>query len=62
MVSLGFLNHNSPTQEAAQALPVDLESPTADKIEKNIVLFHDQSTSQACDFEQTQWGTKMTMF
>ena len=36
MVGLGFLNpSNSPIQEAAQALPVDLESPTTDKIEKN---------------------------
>ena len=59
MVGLGFLNpSNSPTQEAAQALPVDLEIPTADKIEKTTVLFHDESTFQACDFERTQWGKK----
>jgi len=40
-----------PTLEAAQGLPVDLESPTADKIEKSIVLFH---IFQACE----QCGTK----
>jgi len=55
MVGLGFLNpSNSPTQEAAQTLPVDLGTPTADKIEKTIVLFHDESTFQVCDFERPQ--------
>ena len=59
MVSLGFLNNeNAPTPEASQALPSDLRTPSSDQISKTIILFHDESTFQACDYERTQWGKK----
>ena len=59
MVSIGFLNNeNVPTPEAVKSLPIDLETPSSDQINKTVVLFHDESTFQACDYERTQWGTK----
>ena len=59
MVALRFLNRdNAPTPEARLALPEDLETPRADVLSKTIVLFHDESTFQANDYEQTQWRTK----
>ena len=54
MVGLGFLNR--PTPEAKLALPEDLETPRAAVLEKTIVLFHDESTFQANDFERTHEG------
>ena len=51
---LGFLNKdNTPTPEAA-SLPPDLETPPKYQIEKTIVLFHDESTSQACNYKCIQ--------
>ena len=38
--------------EVAEALPQDLETPSA----VVIVLFHDETTFQACDYDCTQWG------
>ena len=59
MVALGYLNkENAPTPEAKQALPPDLECPPDSVVEKTVVLFHDESTFQANDYERTQWGTK----
>ena len=59
MIALGFLNKdNAPTPEAAASLPTDLESPSADKISKTVVIFHDESTFQANDDQRTFWGTK----
>ena len=59
MVALGVLNErNAPTEEAKNALPNDLESPSIEQIEKTIVLFHDESTFQSNDHEKKQWGTK----
>ena len=59
MIALGFLNRdNAPTHEAKLALPEDLETPRADVLSKTIVLFHNESTFQANDYERTQWGTK----
>ena len=59
MVALGFLNReNAPTPEAKLALPEDLDTPPAEVLAKTIVLFHDESTFQANDYERTQWGTK----
>ena len=49
---------NAPTPEAAACLPADLETPPANQIEKTIVIFHDESTFQSCDYERTQWGSK----
>ena len=59
MIALGFLNRdNAPTPEAKLALPEDLETLRADVLSKTIVLFHNESTFQANDYERTQWGTK----
>ena len=59
MIALGFLNRdNAPTPEAKLALPEDLETPPAAVLSNTIVLFHDESTFQANDYERTQWGTK----
>ena len=56
MVALGFLNReNAPTPEAKLALPEDLDPPQPEVIAKTIVLFHDESTFQANDYERTQW-------
>jgi hypothetical protein len=52
MCAIGFLNKsNAPTTEAAAYLPVDLEPLSQERIEKNIVIFHDESTFQANDDE-----------
>ena len=57
MIGLGFLTReNAPTPEAKLALPEDLETPRSDVLAKTIVLFHDESTFQANDYERTQWG------
>ena len=45
-----------PTPEAKLALPEDLETPRAAVLEKTIVLFHDESTFRANDFERTHEG------
>ena len=59
MIGQGFLTReNAPTPEAKLALPEDLETPRSDVLAKTIVLFHDESTFQANDYERTQWGTK----
>jgi len=59
MVATGFLNKtNAPTAEAATALPTDLESPSDEQIEKNIVIFHDESTFQVNDDESWMWGIR----
>lgn len=36
----------------------DLKTPLAEVFAKTIVLFHDESTFQANNYERTQWGTK----
>ena len=59
MIGLGFLNRdNAQTPEAKLALPEDLETLRSRVLAKTIVLFHDESTFQANDYECTQWGTK----
>ena len=59
MIALGFLNRdNAPTPEPKLSLPEDLETPRADVLSKTVVLFHDESTFQANNYERTQWGTK----
>ena len=55
MIGLGFLNReNAPTPETKQALPEDLKTPRTYVIAKTVVLFHDESTSQANDYERIQ--------
>ena len=50
-----FLNEQiAPISDAKQALPSDLESPPADTAAKTIILFHDETTFQANDYECTQ--------
>ena len=47
MDALGFLNRdNAPTDEACEALPVDLETAPPGVLEKTVVLFHDEFTFQ----------------
>ena len=61
MVGLVFLNpENAPTEEAKNALPVDLHSPPREIIDKTVVLFHDESTFQANDDQSTLWAEKGT--
>ena len=61
MVSLGFLNpDNAPTDEAKNALPSDLSPPSAEVIEKTVVLFHDETTFQANEDQPTLWAEKGT--
>ena len=60
MVTLWFLNNdNAPMSEAAQALPQDLETPSVAVLNKTVVLFHDETTFQACD---TVGNQKVTTF
>ena len=59
MVVLGFLNRdNAPTDEARNALPIDLECPSQEVMNKTVILFHDESTFQCNDDQPTFWGTK----
>lgn len=61
MVGLGFLNlDNAPTDEAKNALPSDLESPSSEVIDKTVIIFHDESTFQANDDQPTLWAEKGT--
>ncbi len=61
MAALGFLNQsNAPTEEAKAALPMDLESPSSDTIDKTVIFFHDESTFQSNDDQSTFWGEKGT--
>ena len=54
MIGLGFLNRdNAPAPETKLALPEDLKTLRAD-VAKTVVLFHDESTSQANDYEHIQ--------
>ena len=40
-----------------EAFPSDLESPCPERREKNVFIFHDESTFNANDDEPLQWGT-----
>lgn len=49
MVGLGFLQpDNAPTEESKSALPDNLETPSAERIEKT-VLFHDETIFHASE-------------
>ncbi len=60
MVKVGFLNLlNAPTDEARNAIPQDIEPPIAEKREKTVFIFHDESTFNANDDDQSlKWGVK----
>ena len=61
VVALGFLNkENAPTEEAKEALLVDLHAPPQEVIEKTIILFHDETTFQANEDQPTPWAEKST--
>lgn len=47
----------APTDDAKNAFPSDLESPSPDRRAKNIFIFHDESTFNANEDEYLQWGT-----
>lgn len=45
-----------PTLAAGQSLPAEIETPSDNQIERNIIFFYDKSTFQANDDQPTQWG------
>ena len=56
MVANGFPNRNNiPIPSIESAFSSDLESPP-DKIIQKLIIFHDESTSQANDEENWMWG------
>lgn len=58
MVANGFVNtDNSPTPEAAQCLPSDLECPTGEELTNRIFVFHDESIFSANEAQKTTWGS-----
>jgi len=59
MIKLGFLNIlNAPTDESRKAIPTDIEPPTAEKREKTVFIFHDESIFHANDDQVLKWGLK----
>ena len=57
MIASGFLTKESaPSEEVKEAFPDDIESPPLARREKNIFIFHDESTFNANDDESLQWG------
>lgn len=61
MVKLGFLHFtNAPTEQAARALPEDVEPPILERRDKTVVFFHDETTFQSNEDQTLQWGTKGT--
>lgn len=58
LVAGGFLTKDgAPNDEAKNAFPDDIESPSAERRQKNIFIFHDETTFNANDDESLQWGT-----
>ena len=48
MVAMGFINEeNAPTPEVKPSLPMNLECPPPEMLEKTIVIFHDESIFSA---------------
>ena len=59
MVANGFLTKkNTPTPEADAALLADLVNPSKEQIEKNIIIFNDESTFQSNDDKTWMLGTQ----
>ena len=57
MISSGFLTKDSaPSEETKEAFPDDIETQPLARREKNIFIFHDESTFNANDDESLQWG------
>ena len=58
LIAGGFLTPElAPSTEAKEAFPDDLDPPTLPRREKNIFIFHDETTFNANDDESLQWGT-----
>ena len=61
MVKIGFLHFtNAPTEQARQALPEDVDPAIQERRGKNVVFFHDETTSQPNEDQTSQWGVKGT--
>ena len=59
MAKLGFLHFtNAPTEDAAKAIPTDIDPPTNERRSKTVVFFHDESTFMSNEDQPTQWGMK----
>ena len=59
MTECGFLHSdNAPSEEAAQALPVDVPHVSKEEGEKHIVWFHDESAYNTTEDTPTLWGEK----
>ena len=57
LVAGGFLAAEfAPNLEAKSAFPTDIDQPSPERREKNIFIFHDESTFNANDDEALQWG------
>ena len=57
MTKIGFLHFTTaPTDNAARALPTDLDRPTLEQRSKTVVFFHDESTFLFNEDQTTQWG------
>ena len=57
LVAGGFLTKDlAPSPEAKDAFPNDIEEPSLDRRNKNIFIFHDESTFNANEDEGLQWG------
>ena len=48
----------SPLDATLKAIPTDIEPPTADKREKTVFIFHDETTFNAYDDQNLKWGMK----
>ena len=61
LVAAGFLTkEGAPCDDVKEAFPSDIEEPPPDRREKNIFIFHDESTFNANDDESLQWGSPET--
>lgn len=61
MVGLGFLRpDNAPTEDAKNALPSDLHTPSIDRVEKTVIFFHDETIFHVNEDQSRQWGEKGT--
>ena len=56
---LGLLHFtNAPTDDAARALPSNVDPPTNERCSKTVFLSHDESTFMSNEDQPTQWGVK----
>ena len=61
LVAAGFLTkEGAPCDDVKEAFPSDIEEPPPDCREKNIFIFHDESTFNANDDESLQCGSPET--